>query len=136
MKKIILACGFAGLLLSCEAATTAGNSQVGKAQASIANSKWELSDVVKGKTPTLNIEDNRITGNAGCNNYFGEVALNPESGTFKADKVGSTRMACDNLSVEQNFLNAINSTNRYVVSGNTLELYKDNLLLLKLNRKP
>ncbi|WP_435525663.1 META domain-containing protein [Chryseobacterium indoltheticum] len=43
-------------------------------------------------------------------------------------------MACANMSVEQNFLDMLNKANKYVVSGNTLELYQDNLLLLKFNK--
>ncbi|MPN27835.1 hypothetical protein SDC9_175269 [bioreactor metagenome] len=44
-------------------------------------------------------------------------------------------MACDNMSVETNFFNMLNEVNKYIVSGNTLELYKDNLLLLKFNKQ-
>ena len=136
MKKMILGLGLAIAAISCETATTAGSSQVGKSQPSLDATTWELPDVVKGKVPTLKIEGTKITGNAGCNNFFGEVALNSTTGSFDASKVGSTKMFCDNMSVEDNFLKSLSNANRYVVAGNSLELYKDGLLLIKLNKKP
>ena len=38
------------------------------------------------------------------------------------------------MSVEQNFLKMLSEANRYVINGSVLELYKDNLLLLKFNK--
>ena len=136
MKKIILGFGLAFAAISCEtAATGSGSSSAGKAQPSLDATTWELTEVVKGKIPTLKIEGTKITGNAGCNNFFGEVGLNASTGSFTTSKVGSTKMFCDNLSVENNFLKALSDANRYAVVGNTLELYKDGLLLIKLNKK-
>jgi heat shock protein HslJ len=48
--------------------------------------------------------------------------------------MGSTKMMCSNIGVEQNFMDMMGKANKYVVSGNTLELYKDNLLLLKFTK--
>lgn len=105
-----------------------------KKQPSLLNTHWTLADQVKGKTPTLKIEQGKVFGNAGCNNYFGELVLDTTTGGFTTDKMGSTRMACDNMSVEDNFLKMIGMVNKYKINGNTLELYKDNLLLLKFNK--
>ena len=80
------------------------------------------------------IESGKITGNAGCNNYFGELSLDATAGNFIVKNVGSTRMSCDNMEVESQFLRMLNEADKYVVSGNTLELYKGNLLLMKLNK--
>lgn len=132
MKNLMMGLMASVVLFSCTA--TSSTSKAGKSQPSIATSKWVLADVVKGKTPTLNIEGGRVTGNAGCNNYFGDVILDTSKGGFTAEKVGATRMFCDNMSVEDNFMKVLNETNRYVVSGNTLELYKDGLLLVKFNK--
>ncbi|UZT98863.1 META domain-containing protein [Chryseobacterium fluminis] len=134
MKNIFLSIGATVLLASCGSMTSSSASKVGKAQPSLASTKWELADNVKGKIPTLNIEGEKINGNAGCNNYFGTAKVDPANGNFSAGQLGSTRMACDNMSVEQNFMDMVGKANKYVVSGNTLELYKDNLLLLKFNK--
>jgi heat shock protein HslJ len=82
----------------------------------------------------LNVEGSKINGNAGCNRYFGGITMETASGKFAASQVGSTKMACNNMSVEQNFLDMLQKANKYVVSGTTLELYQDNLLLLKFNK--
>lgn len=132
MKNLLTAAAAGLLLFSC---TTLSTSRVGKSQPSIAGSKWVLADQVKGKTPTLNIEDGKITGNAGCNNYFGEAVLEAKTGSFSAGKLGATKMFCDNMSVEDNFLKLLSEANKYVVNGNTLELYKDSLLLMKLTKQ-
>ncbi|WBV61194.1 META domain-containing protein [Chryseobacterium camelliae] len=132
MKNLFLSICTAAVLVSC--GTVASSSKAGKAQPSIANTKWTLADNVKGQTPTLNVEGAKISGNSGCNRYFGAVTMETASGKFAASQMGSTKMACDNMSVEKNFLDMVQKANRYVVSGNTLELYQDNLLLLKFNK--
>ncbi|MCW3162506.1 META domain-containing protein [Chryseobacterium oryctis] len=134
MKNLFLSICTAAVLVSCGTMSSPSASKVGKAQPSLANTKWTLVDNVKGKIPTLNIEGEKISGNAGCNNYFGTAKVDASTGDFAAGQMGSTRMACDNMSVEQNFLDMMGKANKYVVSGNTLELYKDNLLLLKFNK--
>ena len=133
MKQYILSFFAAATLVSCSAIPTSG-SKVGKAQAFIGDSKWVLADNVKGKTPTLNIADGKITGTGGCNNYFGDVVLDATAGNFSAKNIGATKMACDNMSTESNFFSMLGEANKYVVNGNTLELYKNQLLLLKFNK--
>lgn len=122
------------LVASCGTMKNSSTSKVGKAQPSIANTKWTLADNVKGQVPTLNIEGSKLNGNAGCNRYFGSVVMETASGTFTPSQMGSTKMACENMSVEKNFMDMIQKANKYVVSGTTLELYQDNLLLLKFNK--
>ena len=134
MKNLFLSICTAAVLASCGTMSSPSASKVGKSQPSLANTKWTLADNVKGKTPTLNIDGAKVNGNTGCNSYFGTLATDATSGTFTASQLGSTRMACDNMSVEQNFMDMVGKANKYVVSGNTLELYKDNLLLLKFNK--
>ncbi|MGZ5193220.1 MAG: META domain-containing protein [Kaistella sp.] len=132
MKNVFLAVFAAAAMVSC---STMSTSKVGSSQVNIANTKWTLADPVKGKVPTLNIESSRITGNGGCNNYFGELSLDPTAGNFSAKNVGATKMACENMEVESNFFSMLNEATKYVVNGNTLELYKGNLLLMKFNKQ-
>ncbi|KFE98119.1 hypothetical protein IX39_17135 [Chryseobacterium formosense] len=134
MKNIVLGIFAMALVASCGTMKNSSTSKVGKAQPSIANTKWTLADNVKGQTPTLNIEGSKLNGNAGCNRYFGSVVMETASGTFTPSQMGSTKMACENMSVEKNFMDMIQKANKYVVSGTTLELYQDNLLLLKFNK--
>lgn len=134
MKNLFLSICTAAVLVSCGAMAGSSVSKVGKAQPSLAGTKWALADNVKGKIPTLNIDGEKINGNAGCNNYFGTAKVDPSNGNFSAGQMGSTRMACENMSVEKNFMDMMGKANKYVLTGNVLELYQDNLLLLKFNK--
>lgn len=119
--------------VSCSTIATI-KSKVGGSQANITGTKWTLADPVKGKTPTLTIEAGKVTGNGGCNNYFGDLTLDATVGNFSVSNVGSTRMACPNMSEESNFFSMLSNATKYVVTGNTLELYKGNLLLMKFTK--
>lgn len=132
---------FAGLLAliliySCTTMGGSGISSVGKAQPSITNTQWQLAEAPSGvRNPTLIVERDRITGNASCNNYFsGRFSVDASAGKFSAGNLGSTKMMCDNISVEQNFMEMLATANYYVVNGDFLELYKDNLLLLRFKK--
>lgn len=135
MKNIFFACFTAIMLLSCSTVNSI-TSKVGSKQASIVGTKWVLTESIKGKNPTLIIDNGKISGNAGCNNYFGNAYLDTTVGNFKVDDVGSTKMSCENLDIETNFFKMLHEANKYVVDDTTLKLYKDNLLLLKFNKLP
>lgn len=133
MKKLLLVLLAAFTLWSC--AVIQPTSQVGSKQPSIYNTQWIAQDVQSGTAPTLLIEDNRVAGNASCNSYFGSLSLNPSVGGFQASQLGSTKKACEDMTAEDNFINLLSSANQYVVKGNTLELYKGNLLLIRFVKR-
>ena len=129
MKKIISLLVIALIVISCGAISG------GKKQVSLVNTKWTLVDKsITTKIPTLSVEANRITGSGGCNKYFSDLVLNAENGNFVVGNVGSTKMACDDMMTEQNYFNLLQQVNKYQVKEGYLELYKDNLLLLKLKK--
>lgn len=130
MKKLIVVLGFLAFVVSCSVMP-----RIGGKQASLENTKWVLAeDVGSSKSPTLNIEKDRVGGNASCNNYFAVYMMNPDSGSFSVSDIGATKMACDNMGVETHYFNMLEKANKYVLNGNILELYKDNLLLLRFRR--
>ncbi len=133
MKKLFFTSILALAIVSCT--TRVGNaSKLGKSQAPITGTQWVLADDVANK-PTLVIEQNRISGNAGCNNYFSDAMIDTAAGNFSAKNVGSTRKMCNNMTTETAFMEVLPQVNKYVVTETTLELYKDNLLLLKFNKQ-
>lgn len=133
MKKLFFTSILALTIVSCT--SRVGNaSKVGKSQASVTGTQWVLADDVTNK-PTLQIEQNRISGNAGCNNYFSDVTIDTSAGNFSAKNIGSTRKMCNNMTTENSYLGVLKEVNKYVVTETTLELYKDNLLLLKFNKQ-
>ena len=131
MKNIFLSIFVAATLVAC---TSMSSSKVGSSQVNIANTKWSLAENVKGNKPTLVLEAGKLTGNAGCNNYFGELSLDATAGNFKTNNVGSTRKMCENMEVESQFFNMLKEVDKYVVNAGVLELYKGNLLLMKFNK--
>lgn len=132
MKNLFLAILALFVVVSC---STIGSITKSAKQPSLDGTSWQLANNVEGTTPTLLVESGKISGNAGCNNYFGSVSMNVQGGMFIPSGLGSTRKACANMQTETSFMSTLSAANRYVVSGSTLELYKDNLLLLKFNRK-
>lgn len=123
------------LLAMASCTSRVGNaSKVGKSQAAVTGTQWVLADDITNK-PTLLIEQNRISGNAGCNNYFSDAVIDTSAGNFSAKNIGSTRKMCNNMTAETSYISVLQEVNKYVVTENTLELYKDNLLLLKFNKQ-
>lgn len=133
-RNISLAIFSAATFVSCSTMSVS-KSKVGAPQPNIVDTQWVLADNVKGKKPTLVIESAKITGNGGCNNYFGEVILDRTVGNFSTKNIGFTRKMCDNMSEETNYFSMLGAATKYVVSGTTLELYKENLLLLKFTKQ-
>lgn len=133
MKKFFVTSMIALAIVSCTS-RLGNSSKLGKTQASITGTQWVLADDITNR-PTLVIEQNRISGNAGCNNYFSEATIDTSAGNFSAKNIGSTRKMCNNMITETAYLEVLPKVNKYVVTESTLELYKDNLLLLKFTKK-
>jgi len=131
MKKRILLTAVLALSLSCSNASVAGK----KDNVHLNNTSWVLEENSKTNSGiTLEITKGRVSGFSGCNNYFSELTTNSKD-TFQVKSIGATRMLCDNISVEEDYLNLLEKVNKYVISETSLELYKDNVLLLKFKRK-
>ena len=133
MKKFFVTSMIALAIVSCTS-RLGNSSKLGKTQASITGTQWVLADDITNR-PTLVIEQNRISGNAGCNNYFSEATIDTSAGNFSAKNIGATRKMCNNMITETAYLEVLPKVNKYVVTESTLELYKDNLLLLKFTKQ-
>jgi heat shock protein HslJ len=75
--------------------------------------------------------EHRITGQSGCNRYFGPATFYEGKFTLTGE-MGSTRMACDEykMSMESTYLTLLSECNRYELKGKKLYLYKDQELKL------
>jgi heat shock protein HslJ len=74
---------------------------------------------------TLKTSDNRVQGNGGCNTLFGTYKLAAGS-QISFSGIGSTRMACVQPTPEADFIKALETANRYTLSGeDTLVLSRD-----------
>lgn len=75
-----------------------------------------------GTEITATLEDGKVAGSAGCNNYFGSYTLTGEAVQFSA--LGSTKMACEEevMKQESRFLEALQGATGFVIEGQTLTL--------------
>lgn len=72
----------------------------------------------------LNEQEQRVNGHSGCNRFFGSFTRDGEGLAFAG--LGSTMMACPTgMETEQAFLLALGESSRVRVSGQFLELFKD-----------
>jgi heat shock protein HslJ len=101
---------------------------------SIVGKKWKLVEL-NGKPVektsgdgrdyfiTLQQEESRISGYAGCNSFFGNFELKDRNRvTFS--KLGSTMMACPNMTTEQELFKVLETVDSYTINDNLLQLNK------------
>ena len=84
----------------------------------------------------INIGRTRFTGNTGCNQMFGNVAVTGNRVMFS--NIGTTKMFCgkqDVNRVETSYLNALKKVTRYRQTRNSLELMDRNRVLLRFTAR-
>ena len=84
--------------------------------------------------PTLifNFDENKINGNAGCNNYSTSFAIN--NGVLIVSPIATTKMACPNLAGEAQYIKNLSDTTGLAFQGessDTLQLRKKGNLVLE-----
>ena len=66
--------------------------------------------------------DNRVNGNGGCNNIFGEYKV--EGLRLSFSKMAMTRMACQNMDIENQINKVLSTVDNYTVADGVLSLNK------------
>lgn len=89
------------------------------------NGKGGVTSLIIGTEITANFEsDNQLTGNSGCNNYFGQYEIDGDS--INISGVGATEMACLEpeglMEQEQQYLAALEIVDTYKIEGLTMEM--------------
>ena len=83
-----------------------------------------VSSVIAGTTITAVFgEDGRVSGSAGCNNYFGSYTVTGSS--LSTSSIGSTKMYCQGTGImqqENTYLASLGKTAGFTISGNRLSL--------------
>jgi len=83
-----------------------------------------VSSVISGSTITAVFgEDGRVSGSAGCNNYFGSYTVTGSS--LSTSSIGSTKMYCQGTGImqqENTYLASLGRTAGFTISGNRLSL--------------
>jgi len=91
--------------------------------------KMEMVDNNAIPSISFDKKNGRISGKAGCNRYFGKVSFDQQR--ISISGVGSTQMACSDMEIESLYLKHLTAVNRYQLSGNNLQLFRDQELLLQ-----
>ena len=113
-------------------------------ESELINKKWILTELAKGVS--INITEgltapfiifggeNKISGSASCNNILGSYE---SDGKYKLIiTAATTRKMCQDMNIEDALLKALEKTNNYVISGNTLMLQSGKMLLAKFEGVP
>lgn len=102
---------------------------------SIAGEDMKALFPIASKYPSLqfDIADGRVSGNAGCNRYNGSYELKGTS--IKVGPLMTTRMACENLTGENKFTQALEGENKISVNETVLVFSKDGKETLKFVKK-
>ncbi len=66
--------------------------------------------------------DHRVSGNASCNSFFGSYKLSGSQG-ISFSGMGTTKMACPDMALEDQFLQVLNTVSHFRLQGDTLMLY-------------
>jgi len=83
-----------------------------------------LEQITSAPTLLFHEKDSRLSGFAGCNNYFSTYAIS--GAEIKFDKTGSTRKLCPDMSVEDIFFKLLPEVARFEVVKKELYLYDKN----------
>lgn len=101
--------------------------------------QWKLSKIngeslslTKPITLIFNTTEQKVSGFAGCNQYFGNFASDKSS--LKFSLIGSTKMFCDSMDKETQFLDALAQVNSFTIKDNALIMLTDQLIVLEFKK--
>lgn len=136
MKKVFVSIIIAGAALamtSCRSAKEA-------TPLSSMNGEWNIIEIngsavvpMQGQQlPFIGFDTStgKVYGFSGCNRIIGTIDINAKAGTIDLGALGSTRMACPDMTMEQNVLGALAQVKGYKRMG------KDNMALCNASNRP
>jgi heat shock protein HslJ len=120
-RSILLALSFALIAAACGSDGSEMPTDHAWQLTNIAGPDGTMTAPAAGTTPTLAFEDDKATGNASCNQYFGSYDLDGSSITF--GPLASTEMFCADPGVmeqESAYLTALQSVDSWAMDDETL----------------
>ncbi|WP_324671127.1 META domain-containing protein [Hymenobacter sp. GOD-10R] len=103
-----------------------------KLAASLRNTRWVLRTLAGTAVTTpenaremylqFDATSDKVSGQAACNRFFGQFAQ-PSPDEVRLSNLGSTRMACDRMALETQYMQALTAATRAQITGDTLHLY-------------
>jgi heat shock protein HslJ len=119
--------------LKSQTSSVNGN-EITKSEAEMVNSsikdtKWKLVKLMgkdvsdKNAYILFSSEENKVYGNASCNNFNGSYELNTGN-QIKLSKIAATLMACPDMIVENEFMEILRKVDNYSINGKSMTLNK------------
>ncbi|GGG35200.1 copper resistance protein NlpE N-terminal domain-containing protein [Bizionia arctica] len=68
-------------------------------------------------------EENRVFGHAGCNTFSGTYKIKNNT-QLELSKIATTMMACPDMTIEDQFMDVLNTADNFSLNGNTMTLNK------------
>lgn len=98
----------------------------GKWQLIMVNGKKIDSDFEGAKIPFISFDSEtmEVTGNTGCNNFFGSYTADSSTNKISMNDIASTEMYCEQVTYETEFLMAIQKADNYTIIDGVLSLNK------------
>ena len=120
-----------------------GNPNAPSAQTPLRGTEWSLLEINDkavpasgSRRPTLLLaaEGGRASGFAGCNQF--SAAYTATSDTLQVTSIAMTRMFCaETMELESRYVGALETTRKYRLNNNRLELLNDRDVILALLEK-
>jgi heat shock protein HslJ len=128
MKKIISLSILSVFLISCSTSKKMNTANEFKEK------YWKLIEIrgqmitaenfVKEPYFILKSNENKVSGNSGCNSFSGSYDLQSKTNRIAFYKLAVTRMACIKPTVEEAFLKILETADNYTIKNDTLQLNK------------
>ena len=143
MKKIVSILILTGLtFIACKS-----NQSAMKTSKSL-EGNWELNYIsgpriafnglYPNKKPTISfdLKENKVSGNNGCNQYFGTLQTDGNKINFKDSKMGMSMMACQGNG-DQVFMNTLEKIDSYSISedGKILNFIMGDIAMMRFEKK-
>lgn len=140
MKNFLAAACMAVMAVSCCGSKDA-------ASVSALDGKWKITEVegepasaIKSENEAyigFNAKDKLVFGCTGCNRLTGALNADSKTGTIDFSALGSTRMMCRDMDMEQKVLGALSKVSKFSLRGKSkLNLTdKDGNTVIKLERR-
>lgn len=136
MKKVFVSFCMASALIALSSCGSTKN----VATLSSINGEWNIIEVngtVVAPAPGqefpfigFDTAGGKVYGNSGCNRLMGAFNVNAKPGEMNLGALGSTRMACPDMTVEKNVLSALAQVKKYKKVG------KENIALCNSSNRP
>jgi heat shock protein HslJ len=91
--------------------------------------------ITNGNNATLKFDEatGKISGSGSCNTFFGSYKA--DGSVLKFSEIGSTKMMCDEMSVETDYFSALQKTDKYEIKSGKLNLYSSSSVIMVFKKK-